>query len=172
MQRLHATRDSALSDLNRAIAALADQLHTPQDLADLAQLRTLAARLAAPTGLADYDPARFHHLLALAGPAMEAALLTHLANDLSTCATQLREGVAGQDWAVLRDGSHVLISLAGSVGAHSLQAMAEQLNRHAHDQSPTAVDALLPRLAAELEALLQIVRATKPGASPAQEGTP
>lgn len=161
MQRLPATRDSALGNLNRAIAALAEHLHAPQDMADLAQLRLVAARLASAPGMAEFDPARFRHLLTLAGPTMQAALLSHLCTDLAKCGTDLRDGLDHKDWTALREGSHVLISLAGSVGALSLQAMAERLNSLAHERNLADAAALMPGLASELDALLQLVRATQ-----------
>lgn len=165
MQRLPATRDSALGNLNRAIAALAEHLHAPQEMADLAQLRLVAARLASGSGMAEFDPARFRHLLTFAGPRMQAALLSHLSMDLAKCGTDLQNGLDQKDGAALREGSHVLISLAGSVGALSLQAMAERLNGLAHDRNLADAAALMPGLSAELEALLQVVRATQAQAS-------
>ncbi|TAG29110.1 MAG: hypothetical protein EAZ40_02920, partial [Rhodobacterales bacterium] len=64
------------------------------------------------------------------------------------------------DWDALREGSHILISLAGSAGALSLQTMAEALNTAAHAQDGAAAHALVPGLVAELDALIALVRAT------------
>ena len=55
-----------------------------------------------------------------------------------------------------------LISLSGSVGALSLQAMSESLNAIAHRQDQGALDALMPPLSGELVALIQLIRATRP----------
>ena len=56
----------------------------------------------------------------------------------------------------------MLISLSGSVGALSLQAMSEDLNAIAHRQDRAALDVLMPPLAGELATLIQLIRATRP----------
>lgn len=162
-------RALALADLDRALAAMADHLLSGEELASLARMQAEAARLTRPEqalqpGLRDFDADRFQRLLQLAGPTMAGPLLTHLAEDLTRCRTQILNGSAhtadGPDWDGLRDGSHVLISLAGSVGALSLQAMSETLNAVAHGQGDAALDALIPALSGELDALIALVRAT------------
>ncbi|MBA3911376.1 MAG: hypothetical protein C0524_16255 [Rhodobacter sp.] len=161
----------AMDDLRRAIAVLSQHLSTPDDLAVLDRLQAATAQLSLrtpsqPIGLRDFDPACFRRLLDLAGPGMAGTLLTHLVADLGNCRTLTRAGAAGLDWDALREGSHVLISLAGSVGAVSLQALAEALNTAAHRQDVAATQGLLmPSLLAELDALIALVRAT-----PAPEG--
>lgn len=160
-------RAEALDDLNRAIAVLSLHLSTPDDLEALDRLQAAASQLrpravvSQTDGMRDFDPARFQRLLELAGPSMAGPLLTHLADDLGNCRTATRAGAERLDWDALREASHVLISLAGSVGALSLQALAEALNDAAHRQDgTTAQGTLLPSLLAELDALISLVRAT------------
>lgn len=157
-------RLAALADLGRAIAALAPHLHSPEDKATLSRLKEEVARLSRPanppSGLQDFDPTRFQRLIDLAGPAMAGTLLVHLADDLARCRTLALTGSRDQNWDALRESSHILISLAGSVGALSLQAMAETLNTAAHAQEVTATRALIPALVGELDALIALVRAT------------
>ena len=162
-------RTAALADLQRAIQSLAAQLEAADDLAQLAILREAAARLApharqTTAGLRDFDPARFQRLLELTGPSMAGALLAHLQDDLTKCRKATATGADLPDWAALREGSHVLISLAGSVGAASLQALAETLNAAANGQDHPAVKALMPTLLEELDALILLVRQTQPPA--------
>lgn len=64
---------------------------------------------------------------------MAIELLARLTEDLIATDT-LETGAAVADWKRLREGSHALISLAGSVGALSLQSMSEDLNAVAHRQ--------------------------------------
>lgn len=158
-------RAIALADLHHAILTLAPRLQGADDLSDLSQLQAAADRLShrvrpAASGLRDYDPQRFQRLLELTGPRMAGTLLAHLVDDLSNCRTILLAGANAADWAALREGTHVLVSLAGSVGALSLQALAETLNAAAHRQDNGTVTALVPDLLAELEALIDLVRAT------------
>ncbi|MDM7932982.1 Hpt domain-containing protein [Tabrizicola sp.] len=158
-------RSIALADLRKAILALAPRLQGTDDLADLSQLQAATDRLSqrarpAASGLRDYDPQRFQRLLELTGPRMAGTLLAHLVDDLSNCRTIMLAGADPADWTALREGTHVLISLAGSVGALSLQALAETLNAAAHRQDSSTVKALVPDLLAELEALIDLVRAT------------
>jgi HPt (histidine-containing phosphotransfer) domain-containing protein len=158
-------RDAALADLRRAVAALTPHIDTPDQRADLALIEDAVARLSmlrptAPHSLGDFDPSRLSHLLQLTGPDLAHELLARLTEDLITTRETLDIGAATADWTRLREGSHVLISLAGSVGALSLQAMAERLNAISHRQEVEALSTLMPALTDELFALIALVRAT------------
>ncbi len=158
-------RKTALDDLFHAVSALAPHLHSADDQAILSRLRADVARLARPgfqstPGLHDFDPTRFQRLIDLTGPALAGTLLLQLADDLGRCRTLALTGAEDLNWDALRESSHILISLAGSVGALSLQAMAETLNTAAHGQDATEARQLTPVLVAELDALIALVRAT------------
>ncbi len=73
-------------------------------------------------------------LLALAGDENGAELLSRLTQDFRTVRTGVQAGLSEPDFALLRARTHVLISLAGAIGADQLQSMAETLNRAAHDR--------------------------------------
>ncbi len=159
----------ALAEVGRALEALAPHLHSADDQATLARLKADVARLSRPAeqppiGLRSFDPTRFQRLIDLAGPAMADTLLTHLADDLARCRAMAMAADGGpegkHDWATLRESSHILISLAGSVGALSLQNLAETLNTAAHGQDGTTTQALIPAVVCELDALIALVRAT------------
>ncbi len=159
-------RSGAIVDLRRAIQALRPHLDTPDDKADLALIEDAAARLSQPraagtTGIADFDPTRLANLLQITGPSMGSELLVRLTEDLSTTQDILAAGTSVSDWKRLREASHVLISLSGSVGALSLQAMSESLNAIAHAQDRAALVTLMPPLDGELSALIRLIRATR-----------
>jgi HPt (histidine-containing phosphotransfer) domain-containing protein len=160
-------KSKALANLRQAIDALRPHVGSPDEQAALFLIEQTAAGLAntpshAPVGLMDFDPSRLSHLMEITGPELAVELLARLTEDLTTTQSKLIDGAATQDWKALREGSHVLISLSGSVGALSLQTMAESLNAIAHGQEPAAVDSLMPALEAELVSLIQLIRGTRP----------
>jgi HPt (histidine-containing phosphotransfer) domain-containing protein len=165
-------KSKALNDLRSAVEALRPHLTTPDQQATLFLIDEATARLqdpvlagpAGPIGLSDFDASRLSHLMTLTGPDLAVELLARLTEDLTSTEAQLDLGVATADWKRLREGSHVLISLSGSVGALSLQAMAETLNAIAHRQDRDALDALMPPLSGELASLIRLIRATQPPA--------
>lgn len=167
-------RSRALADLLRAVQTLRAHVESSQDLQDLDLIEEAALRLSRPpeedagSGIAEYDPSRLAHLLQITGPSVGAELLARLGEDLVITRETLAAGTDTGDWKRLREGSHVLISLSGSVGALSLQAMSENLNAIAHRQDREALVALMPPLDAELSALIRLIRATPvPSDSPA-----
>ncbi|MFN5997598.1 MAG: hypothetical protein ACK47Z_10870 [Paracoccaceae bacterium] len=160
-------KSRALEGLRKAVDALRPHLTTPDQQANLFLIEEAAARLAEPvqtagSGLMDFDASRLSHLLEITGPELAVELLARLTEDLTTTQEKLDQGAATADWKRLREGSHVLISLSGSVGAMSLQTMAENLNAIAHRQESDALSTLMPPLGAELSSLIQLIRATQP----------
>lgn len=97
----------------------------------------------------------FRRLLQLAGPQTGADLLARLVQDLLAVQEGLIFAVTPVDWDALRAHSHVLVALAGAVGATPLQTLAEDLNRAANVQQaaviPALMDKALPRLATLIE---------------------
>lgn len=156
----------ALAALRKAARDLSPLLSSDRQRDALADIEAAIARLdaasAAPVdlpaaGLAEFDAARLNHLLQLTGPDLAQELLARLTEDLTATLRNLDQGAAETDWKRLREGSHVLISLAGSVGALSLQASAETLNAIAHAQDQASLQAILPGLRGELQALIALV---------------
>lgn len=86
-----------------------------------------AARL-----IGEMDGDRFEALLRAAGPEGRIEFLTHLVQDLRSVAELLARAEAERDGAEVRAQTHILISLAGAVGADRLQELAESLNATAH----------------------------------------
>lgn len=100
--------------------------------------QAIVAELLALTGAQDSMPdAVIHHptfdgLLKLAGPNAARELLAQLGSDLAMVEDALSDALTTQDTTVIRHQTHVLIALAGSVGAESLLQLAKALNQMAH----------------------------------------
>ncbi len=163
--------DAALDRLHFAIDRLEALLPNEPQRAEIDALRRSASRLGeAPRNSADaarphlrlFEPARFERLLQLAGPQNGEELLARLAEDLGTTLKRSETAFAVMDWNELRGASHVLISLAGSVGAVSLQELAEVINGSAHDKDGARLERAMPDALRELSALIEIVAATRP----------
>lgn len=84
-----------------------------------------------PATLPDQDTAHFERLLDLAGPVAAAELLKHLRTDLIGVRLALPNTADRLDWHVIEAKTHVLIAVAGAIGARRLQAVAETLNQMA-----------------------------------------
>ena len=116
-----------------------------QPFADRPSLTSAPALLGDGRTLAD--------LLAMAGPDIAPALLRQIAADLSDVRTALAPAITAQDWTAIRAQSHVLISLAGTIGATRLHAMARDLNTAAHDRCTASLARLSPPVTADLDTL-------------------
>ena len=81
----------------------------------------------------------FRRLMQLVGPATQGELLARLVEDLQAVEQGLALALAQMDWQEIRGQSHVLVALAGAVGATPLQMLAEALNRAAHAQQAAAL---------------------------------
>lgn len=79
------------------------------------------------------DTAQFGRLLAMAGPCTTHALLTQLQTDFSFAKHALLTAQHGMDWPQIRAQSHVIMGLAGTIGAGPMHKLALQLNDNAHD---------------------------------------
>ena len=71
-------------------------------------------------------------LLEAAGPDVGHELLERLSSDLRMAERDLIAGLASNDVTVIRSCTHVLIALAGAVGATALQTLVTNLNAAAH----------------------------------------
>ena len=110
------------------------------------------------------DEAQLDHLLTLAGPEVAEELLDRMVEDLSGVETALAAAVPARDIVELRAQTHVLISLAGAVGAVRLQKCAEDLNAAAHAEDQAEIDRLGATAGPDLANLIahvEHVRATR-----------
>lgn len=104
-------------------------------------------------------PDALDRLLAMVGPTVAPDLLRQLAEDLGQCHADLASVGLGPNWQVWRDSSHVVISLAGSVGDADVQTLAEALNLAAHGQDAGTAQQLLPQLLDLLGLLIGRIKA-------------
>ena len=105
----------------------------------------------------DLDRGRFDHLITIAGPVAARELLTRLETDLRQVERGLVAAFAGPDLAVIRGQTHVLIALAGAVGATSLQILAEALNEAAHQADTERLARLSGRALTLLDRLIHFI---------------
>lgn len=153
---------AAVARLRQGAAALAARLPAPARAEMDTVLQALdriagTLRPALDTPVIE-EPALLDRLMALAGPQDGPELLRRLDEDLGSVGRQLTEGLARLDGAMIRAATHVLTSLAGSIGAQGLSARARALNDAVHAgagpaQMATEADFLTTRITALRAAL-------------------
>lgn len=124
--------------LTAALARIDESRLDPDSRARLAEARGMAARLAARLCADDTplrDRERYRRLLDLAGAEAAQELLQRLTEDLARVERGLARALAGPHPGEVRSETHVLIALAGAVGATPLQCLAEALNAAAHREA-------------------------------------
>ncbi len=107
------------------------------------------------------DGTTLKHLLAIAGPTA-TELLRRLDEDLCRVERGLVSGLATADHAAIRAETHVLIALAGAVGAAKLQGLAEALNAAAHRKDGVHIAALGDEILPLLDRLIQFIADERP----------
>jgi CheY-like chemotaxis protein len=108
------------------------------------------------------DDAKLDDLLAVAGPEGARELLARLAEDLSAVREGLDAGVADRSVAMIREKTHILIAISGSVGAERLCRLAEVLNISAKRKRLDDLAALYAPCRRDLDDLLaNIARRTE-----------
>ena len=96
------------------------------------------------------DGKRLTDIFTLAGPETAPVILRQMQIDLASVATALSAALDTRDWTTIRAQTHVLISLAGTIGADRLYSAAIDLNTAAHDRAENRVAALGTPLLADL----------------------
>jgi HPt (histidine-containing phosphotransfer) domain-containing protein len=104
------------------------------------------------------DAKVFQRLMALAGPTTALDLLHHLLADLGAATTAIAAAVQPLDKAVLRAQCHILIAVAGSIGAVSVQSDAEHLHKAAQNDDAPQMAVMSAHLLRRLAALLAYVQ--------------
>ncbi len=111
------------------------------------------------------DKTRLTRLLDMAGPDSGRDLLERLISDLSSVKRGLIKAVAQPglppDWEAVRGHSHVLISLAGAVGAQALQTGAETLNLLADQLNRQVLSNMIDVILGQLDLLIAHVNRTR-----------
>lgn len=104
-------------------------------------------RVLPAAGASLLDRARFAKLMAISGKIGAVELLDRLIKDLQLVERGIVAAVQDYDLKQIKAHTHVLISLAGAVGADQLTVRAQYLNELAHaekrdEMAPAAVDLL------------------------------
>ena len=107
--------------------------------------------------LLEFDRSRFDHLMTIAGPGAALELLSRLETDLRRVERGLIAAAAAADLAEVRGQTHVLIALAGAVGATPLQNLSERLNDCAHHGDLVSVRAMMATALQLLDHLIHFI---------------
>lgn len=106
----------------------------------------------------------FDGLVSSIGAKGVPTVLRKATDDLETACGQIEMAAESSDVELMRGASHVVISVAGSVGAVRLQRQAEALNRLAHIEELSAAAVLARELKKELLGVVAFLRAETDGA--------
>ncbi|MBI1170209.1 hypothetical protein GC209_02315 [bacterium] len=110
---------------------------------------------ALPSGL---DETTLPDLLALAGPSDGPELMRRLIDDIGRVSAGLAAALAVDDHVALRWHSHVLLAIAGTVGAPRAYALAKRLNLRAKEEACVATDPASVELMTDLEKVILRLR--------------
>lgn len=129
--------------------------------AAILKAQTAQDMIRAPQEQPHLDTARFDLLLDTAGQ-NAPELLRRLIADLNGCERGLVAGLAAQDLAVIRSQTHVLLAVAGAVGAVRLQLLATALNAQAHLAPPPDMTDMGRETLSQIDLLIQhaVMRST------------
>ena len=108
------------------------------------------------------DSTALRDILAMAGPDMAPRILHQMHLDLTNTAAELAPALAVADSATIRAQTHVLIALAGTIGAMHLHGLAVDLNSAAHAEDAATIATLAAPLMADLTALTALLAARLP----------
>lgn len=103
------------------------------------------------------DDSRYRRLIEIAGEDGTQELLERLLEDLRQVERGLLRALDEPNSAEIRTQTHVLIALAGAVGADVLQRQAETLNSAAHRREPDDMRTLGEQTLAQLSLLIQFI---------------
>lgn len=103
-----------------------------------------AAVVPLPTAL--FAPERLENLLAMSGAEMGQELMRRLDHDLRHVCDGLAPSTGEASFEAVRRHTHVLVSLAGAIGATRLQALAQDLNTTAHREDRPTINRSLPEV--------------------------
>ena len=112
-------------------------------------------------GCEEFDERRFTALLDLAGPSTAQELALRLDQDLTLVSDALTQAGLAFDRHQLRTQSHVLLGIAGTIGANRLYHLSERLNGLARGQEGGHFVDLLAEIRVLLDRLIQRVRLTR-----------
>ncbi len=104
------------------------------------------------------DQQTYDALVAAIGAETMGELLDKVVADLLAAQSDLATSVPLPDWARVRSASHILISVAGAIGAVRLAGCARDLNALAHTDAPDSIAATTRRCLGEIDAAVSFAR--------------
>ncbi len=104
------------------------------------------------------DAATYAALCEAIGPELMAELLDKVIADLLAAQRDLVAGSAPVDRQLIRSASHILISVAGALGALRLQGCARALNGSAHTEAEATLARDVADCAAEIDLAVAFAR--------------
>lgn len=105
------------------------------------------------------DESTYEGLVQAIGQAAMSELLGKVDADIRSAQTRLSSGLETGEMEEVRSASHILISVAGAIGATSVQKGAKDLNAAAHEGDLERVRQLASCLSDEIGCLLEAVEA-------------
>ena len=118
---------------------------------------------AAETGEADIDIAVFDGLKSAFTAENFVELTNRIRSDVGTAQEQIDGAWKSGDLTTLRSATHILISVAGVIGARRLQELARCLNSAGHEADTETIERDGPELVAEAARVLDFVRGSSVG---------
>lgn len=92
------------------------------------------------------------------GPAAMTELLGKVDSDIQAARARLVQAIDPLDMGEIRSVTHILISVAGAVGALPVQERAKQMNAAGHRDDSAAVERDMQALLGEIDRMLEYVR--------------
>lgn len=125
-------------------------------------LRRRAERLAADGGAAGADAPQldmetYRGLVGAVGPGQLNELLGKVDADIASAYDRMKTGIAESDPEAVRAATHIMMAVAGAIGASGLQMLSQRLNRVAHE-APEGMAGLGAEAGAETERVLRFIR--------------
>ncbi|WP_340108825.1 response regulator [Pikeienuella sp. HZG-20] len=138
------------------------------DILSIMDLRAAggAGRKPSAPGAAVIDLTIYESLAASIGAGGMVELLKRVEIDLSSVKADIAAAVDAGDTHEMLRASHILISVAGSIGAVRLQRLAENLNRLAENDDADAMADPAGQAGVELDRVLDFVAAARRDAAP------
>lgn len=121
------------------------------------------AGAASVTAQAVIDENIYDALADAIGPVSMAELLGKVSPDIQSARDRLVQARVPLDLVEIRSVTHILISVAGAIGAVRVQALAKQINAAGHQEDGAAVEQDMGALLGEIDRLLDHVRSLSDG---------
>lgn len=104
------------------------------------------------------DETVYQSLAQAIGPEAMGELLGKVEADVQSAASRLSRALEARDVGEMRSASHILISVAGAIGAVQVQEGAKGVNTAAHQGDLTKLEELAPGLLDDTRAMVEVVR--------------